>query len=128
MTQRPEERPARVAVRSPHTSRVPRRRTPAAEIDEQTAVGEVYVRSLLRSQLRLAVGVVALVGLVVGTLPLLFAEVAAVREAHVLGVPLPWLLLGFLVYPFLLVVAVAYSRRAERNEADFARLLEEEER
>jgi hypothetical protein len=40
----------------------------------------------------------------------------------------PWLLLGFLVYPFLILLGWRYIRRAEDNERDFADLIEEVER
>jgi cbb3-type cytochrome oxidase subunit 3 len=38
----------------------------------------------------------------------------------VLGMPLPWVLLGFAVYPFFVCVGWFYLRAAERNERDFA--------
>jgi hypothetical protein len=38
-------------------------------------------------------------------------------------VPVVWLVLGALAYPFLVVLAVGYVRRAERNEAAFRDLL-----
>jgi hypothetical protein len=47
---------------------------------------------------------------------------------QLLGLPLPWWLLGVLVYPTLLVLGWAYVRRAERNERDFAELMSEVER
>jgi hypothetical protein len=34
-----------------------------------------------------------------------------------------WLVLGVLAYPFLVLLAVGYVRRAERNEAAFRELL-----
>ena len=43
---------------------------------------------------------------------------------HVLGLPLPWLLLGVLVYPALVVGAWLYIRQAERNEAEFSDLVQ----
>jgi hypothetical protein len=42
--------------------------------------------------------------------------------------PLPWLLLGFVVYPVLVLLGWRYVRRAERNERNFADLLSEVER
>ena len=47
---------------------------------------------------------------------------------RVLGVPLPWLLLGVVVYPFLVLLGWLYVRRAERNERDFADLVGEVDR
>jgi cytochrome oxidase assembly protein ShyY1 len=58
--------------------------------------------------------------------PLLFRLVPG-ADLHVLGVPLAWLLLGFAVYPWLLVLAGWYVRRAERNEAVFEDLFDRPE-
>ena len=110
--------PRRVRVTSPPAGR--RRRTSvASEIDAQTELGEVYMRSLMRSQLRLALGVLLLLALTLGLLPLLFATVPWLQHARVLGIPVAWLLLGGLAYPWLLVLAAGYVRRAERNERAF---------
>lgn len=114
-------RPARVRVTAPRTGR-PRRTTVASEIDAQTQVGEIFMRSLMRTQLRLAFGTVLVIAATVGLLPLLFLTVPASRTTRLLGIPLPWLVLGFAVYPFLLVVAWLHVRRAERNEAAFLEL------
>ena len=43
------------------------------------------------------------------------------------AIPLAWLLLGFAVYPWLLVLAWWYVRRAERNEAAFEDLVDRPE-
>ncbi len=75
--------------------------------------------ALLHSQLRLAAAVLAAVGIVVAGLPLLFWLVPATVDAELLGVPVPWLLLGFAVYPFLLGCGWVYIRAAERNERAF---------
>ena len=122
----PPDRPRRVRVTSPlmgAARRVPYR--PATrEIDEQTGLGEVYMRSLLRSQLRLALTVLAATALLIGGLPVLFVVLPSVSQAHLLGVPLPWLLLGALAYPMLWLAARYYVRQAERNERDFTDVLE----
>jgi hypothetical protein len=94
------------------------------EIDEQTALGEVYVRSLMRAQLRLAAVVLGTLALTLGMLPLLFAVAPASGRATIVGVPLPWLLLGFVVYPALVGVGAFYVRQAERNEREFADLVD----
>ncbi|MDQ6642793.1 MAG: hypothetical protein M3Y66_09905 [Actinomycetota bacterium] len=112
--------PDRVRVTSTHTSAGrPGRRSVASEIDAQTQVGEIYVRSLIRTQLRLAIGVLLLLAASVGMLPLLFTLAPATRSVALLGIPLPWLLLGGVVYPFLICLAWFYVRRAERNERAF---------
>ncbi len=122
---RPTER---VRITSPRTVAVRSRarRSNAAEIDELTRLGEVYVQSLMRAQLRLAAYVVVALVLSLGSLPLLFRLVPD-ADLHVLGVPLAWLLLGFAVYPWLLVLAWWYVRRAERNEAAFEDLVDRPE-
>lgn len=97
--------PRRVRVTSPRASAGrPRRATVASEIDAQTRLGEVYMASLLRAQLRLAILVIATLALLVGTLPLLFSLVPRVSDVSMFGMPLPWLLLGFLVYPVLVAL------------------------
>jgi hypothetical protein len=117
-------RPARVRVTGP-----PRRRTsgvrPTAsrEIDADSELGAVYMSSLLGEQLRLAAGVLVALALTVGVLPLVFHLFPHLSEVRVAGVPVPWLLLGVLVHPWLLVLGWTYVRRAEANERDFAELL-----
>ncbi|WP_345034042.1 hypothetical protein [Streptomyces sannanensis] len=87
-----------------------------SEIDEQTALGGAYVRSLMRGQLRAGLTAFAAVVLVVATLPVAFL---ALRSTTVV-----WVVLGFAAYPPLPLIAWWYVRRAERNERDFARLVE----
>lgn len=116
--------PERVRVTSPRTAAGrSTRRSVASEIDAQTQVGEIYVRSLIRSQLRLALGVVVVLAGTLGVLPLVFDFVPWTRRVDVLGIPLPWLLLGGVVYPFLITLAWFYVRRAERNERSFHDLI-----
>lgn len=124
----PPPRPTRVRVTGP-----PRRRAsvvrPAAtrEIDAGTELGAVYMRSLLREQLRLALRILAVLASTVGTLPLVFHLFPQLGAVRVLGLPVPWLLLGVLVYPWLILLGWIYVRRAEANERDFADLVGEVE-
>lgn len=123
----PSERPPRVRVTSPLVGAARRsstRRPATREIDEQTGIGEVYMRSLLRIQLRLALTVLGATAVLLGGLPLLFAAAPTIADTRVLGVPLRWLLLGVLVYPLLWLACRSYVRQAERNEAEFTELLE----
>lgn len=117
--------PPRVRVTAPRHGR-PRRSTVVAEIDEQTVVGDIYIRSLMRSQLRLAVGVLALLLVSVGLLPVAVTAWPALAARRVLGVPLEWVVLGAGCYPVLLALAVLYVRRAERNERSFGELVAQE--
>jgi hypothetical protein len=120
-----ETTPRRVRVTSPRTIAVRAQRVPAArEIDEQTALGEVYMTSLLRSQLRLALLALTALGVLVGGIPLLFWLLPELSDVEVLAVPLPWLLLAFAVYPFRVAVGWLYVRAAERNERDFTDVLD----
>ncbi|MEU4603252.1 hypothetical protein AB0F43_09755 [Kribbella sp. NPDC023972] len=111
----------RVRVTSPRTSaaRRPITRTGTREIDEQTRLGQVYMQSLIQSQLRLALAVIAGSAVVLGGIPLLFALVPATRTFAVLGLPLPWVILGIVVYPVVYVAARIYVRNAERIESEF---------
>jgi hypothetical protein len=115
----------RVRITSPRTvgARSRSRRSNAAEIDALTRLGEVYVQSLMRAQLRLAAYVVLMLAGTLGLLPLVF-RLLPVGDVHVLGVPLPWLVLGVGVYPWLIGLAWWYVRRAERNEAAFEDLVD----
>lgn len=117
--------PERVRVTAPPRRAEPRPRT--GDIDDETPLGAVYLRSLLRVQLGLALRVLAVLALTVASLPLLFHLAPGLVDLDVLGVPLVWLILGGLVYPWLAFLGWRYVRRAERNERDFVALLEEME-
>ncbi|MEV0479046.1 hypothetical protein AB0I69_00310 [Streptomyces sp. NPDC050508] len=118
MPQEPTER--RVVVTAPprRTRRASGYSRPRTEIDEQTTLGHTYVRSLMRTQLRAALTVFAVLVLLVGPLPLVFAATPGSRR-------LEWLILGFCLYAPLVLLALWYVRRAERNERDFVRLVED---
>ncbi|MBA2770200.1 MAG: hypothetical protein H0U35_13945 [Sporichthyaceae bacterium] len=121
-----EQPPRRVRVVSPRSRavRTSGSRAVSRDIGEQTIVGEVYMASLVRIQLRLAIGVLLILTVLLGGLPLLFLAEPDLVEVLVFGLPLPWLLLGVVVHPVLVAAALFYVRRAERNEADFAELVE----
>jgi hypothetical protein len=117
--------PRRVVVTSPRTAAARRPRYPATrEIDEQTRLGEVYITSLMRSQLRLALSVLVALASTLGLLPLLFAVVPEVGRFAVLAVPLPWILLTVVAFSEIVALGWFYVRQAERNEADFSDLLD----
>lgn len=116
----------RVRVTSPRTSASRTRAVSiASEIDEQTRLGEVYITSLMRSQLRLAIGVLGVVAVTLGALPLLFWLVPAVGTLDLLGIPVPWLLLTVVAFAEVIVLGRLYVRQAERNEDNFSDLLDE---
>lgn len=115
----------RVRVTSPLTTAPAHiRRSVRQEIDESTGVGEIYMRSLIRSQLRAALTVALTLILSVGALPLVFLAFDTVADIHLLGIPLPWLILGVLVYPGLFLLGWLYIRQVEKTERDFADLVD----
>jgi hypothetical protein len=120
-----EPPPSRVRVTSPHRGATRRRQVAVThEIDAQTGVGEVFVRSLVATQIRLALLVLGAVGVLVGGLPALFWLVPQLGRVQVLGIPLPWLLLGGVVYPTLVTLGWFYVRQAEHVEREFSDLVE----
>lgn len=118
--------PDRVRVTGPQRRLPTRPRT--REIDAETRVGEVFMRSLLREQLRLALRILTVLALTVGSLPLVFHLFPDLGRVRLAGVPIAWLLLGVLVYPWLTLLGWRYVRQAEANERDFADLVAEAER
>ncbi len=86
------------------------------------------MRSLLREQLRLAVLVLSVLVGTLGVVPLALHLAPALADVRFLGLPLPWLVLGVLVYPYLVLLGWLYIRRAERNERHFAELMSEVDR
>lgn len=122
---KPDQRPKREVITGPRRDvRSRPRRSVTSEIDSQTRVGQVYLRSLIRTQLLLGLSTVALVVLPLVAMPLLFGFVPGVRDLRVGPLPLWWLLLGILVYPAILGVGAWYVRQADRNEAQFTDLVE----
>jgi hypothetical protein len=117
--------PQRVRVTSPRMGAVqrPPYRPATHEIDEQTAVGELYVTALLRAQLRPSLLVLGGLVVTLGGLPLLFALLPDLAAVRVGPFPLPWFLLGVAVYPMLLLAAWWHVRAAERVERDFTEIL-----
>lgn len=120
------ETPDRVRVTAPPRQR-PRVEPRAGELDRDTRLGGLYLRSLLREQLWLAARTLGAVVLLVGSLPLVFHLAPGLAATTVLGLPLGWLVLGGLVYPVLVLLAWRYVRRAEATERDFADLMSEQE-
>lgn len=118
----PRPRRKRVVLadrRGPHVPRV------RVEAEEQTGALEGLVRDLVEKQLRAALLLSGVLALVLLGLPLAFWLVPAIGDFEVLGLRLPWLVLGVLAYPFLVAMGLLFTRKAERNEEDFLGMLEE---
>lgn len=128
----PPDDPAPAPLRKPRRKRVVLNdsRNPVTvvkvitELEEQTSVGEVLVRNLVRAQLRLALGLALLTAVIFGSLPLAFYLAPGFGTAAVFGVRLPWLLLGVLPFPVLFAIGLWYNRQAERHEKDFVNMVE----
>lgn len=125
--------PARVRVTAPRSNAAPApvsdaaptHPAPAPHTSDGTDVPGVYVRSLIRSQLRLAL--VCAGGFVVATTLFVLAIVwaPALDHSFVLGVPVSWLLLAAGVYPLALTIAALYVRAAGRNESRYRSLVDD---
>ena len=115
----------RVRVTHPRTEAG--RRAPARaavrEIEEQTDLGSVFITSLLRTQRRSAAVVCAVVATLLAAIALGGAVAPSLSGRRVLGLPLPWLVLGLAVYPALIGIGWWAVRAAERHERDFAELV-----
>jgi putative solute:sodium symporter small subunit len=96
---------------------------PVREMQEQTTVGEAYLRALIRAQLALGLRMMLVLVLLLGSFPLALLLMPRLRTFRVGGVPVAWPMLGVGVYPVFVLLAVAYVRRSERNEADFVELV-----
>jgi sterol desaturase/sphingolipid hydroxylase (fatty acid hydroxylase superfamily) len=94
------------------------------ELEEQTATGEALLAGLVRTQLRLAVGLMLLMAVSLGVLPLAFWLFPGFADWTLLGLRLPWVLLGGLSFPFLFGIGYWYCHRAEHNERAFVRSVE----
>lgn len=121
----PSHPPRRVAVSAPRRNRTGgwSARAGAEDLHSQPQLGQVYVRSLVRDQLRLSLGVLTVLAVVLGGLPAAFALAPGLRTVEVFGVRLAWLLLGVVAYPLLVGGAWFHIRHAERVERDFTDLL-----
>lgn len=118
----------RVRITSPLSSAPAHVRSSVGqEIDEATGVGEVYMQSLIRSQLRAALTVLITLVLTVVSLPLLFWWMPGLAELSMFGVPVAWIVLGVGVYPGVILVGWLYVRHAERAERLFTELVEPNE-
>ena len=125
---------SRVRVTAPHASpgdpvrgvsggtRPPESR----EAAQDSEVGQVFVRSLIRSQLRLALVVAAGFLLILAAFPLVLMVVPGLAGTGIDGIPFDWLLLGVGIYPVIGLSAWLYVRSAARNEARYRDLAGEQ--
>jgi hypothetical protein len=100
------------------------RRTPRDELVEATAHGGLYLRRLIRRQLGLSLVALVAFGGIIGALPLALLLLPGLADVHVLGVPLPILVVAWPPFALFIAIAVLYARRAEALEESFRDLVE----
>jgi hypothetical protein len=113
----------RVVLANRRGARVVRTRV---EVQEQTQVGDAFVRGLVRAQLGLALRLAAVVVSSVAAIPLLIGAFPEIAAVQVFGIRLNWLLLAVLVYPVMYGVGRLYVHLAEQSERDFVRVVDGE--
>ncbi|AOT03946.1 hypothetical protein [Arthrobacter sp. U41] len=110
---------------TPGTTALPSARSAADSRDaaEESDAGQVFVRSLIRTQLRLGVVVAAGFLLILAAFPLMLGLVPGLAESTIVGLPFDWVLLGIGIYPVVGLSAWLFIRTAARNEARYRDLV-----
>ncbi|WP_167992070.1 hypothetical protein [Arthrobacter pigmenti] len=122
----PVPKEARVRVTAPTTSSDSITSYPVArELAEHSDVGELFVRSLIRSQLRLAVVVASGFLIILVGIPVLITVFPIINTWTIATVPVPWLLLGLGIYPLVISCGALYVRSAGRIEQRFRDLVDD---
>jgi uncharacterized membrane protein (DUF485 family) len=93
------------------------------EIAEQTVYGEVLLQDLVRRQLRLGLSVAAVFLVILLGLPLMNLLFPELMQMRLLGLPMAWLALAVLVYPFVWALAVYFVSTAKKYEDEFTALV-----
>jgi hypothetical protein len=101
------------------TAQAARSSAAARDAAEQSDAGQIFIRSLIRSQLRL--GLVVAVGflLILLAFVLMLGLVPGLAHSTIAGLPFDWVLLGAGIYPVTGLSAWLYVRTAARNEARY---------
>jgi hypothetical protein len=113
------QRPApRVTVTHPRTvaPRLANGERPQIDLDEESPVNDVALRSLMRAQLRLSLTHIAALATVLIAVPLLLANIDWFADSRILGVPMVWVILGGGMFPSLFLVARSYVTQVEALE------------
>jgi uncharacterized membrane protein (DUF485 family) len=104
-------------------SQSPGHRPPGAPAADPDAL----LRTIMRRQARLSVGVAAVFLLLVLGLPLANQYAAALAQAPVAGFSATWLLLGLLFYPITWLLSAYFVRASEEVERETAALAAQRE-
>jgi hypothetical protein len=120
----------RVRVTAPRVSApastalpAPRSAADSREAAEESDAGQVFVRSLIRSQLRLGLVVAGGFLLILIGIRLMLGLVPGLAESKIAGLPFDWVLLGAGIYPVIGLGAWLYVRTAARNEVRYRDLV-----
>lgn len=110
--------PRRVRVTSPQTRIALARRHRGGQhlLRLPAPADTARARSVFFAQRRLAIRTMVLLGALLAGLSALIAFVPGLDELRVADFPVSWLLVGVLVYPVLLVLALRHVRGAEQIE------------
>jgi hypothetical protein len=92
-------------------------------LDEESPVNDVALRSLMRAHLRLSLTHISALGVLLLAVPLLLTNVAMLSRHRIIGVPIAWILLGVGMFPMLWLIARSYVRRVEDLEVRTRSLL-----
>ncbi|AYF97731.1 DUF485 domain-containing protein [Protaetiibacter intestinalis] len=114
-------RPQRVRVTAPRAEELGR----AASGPGLGDPGALYIRSLIRSQLRLAIVCAVAFIVVLVAVPLVFVLVPGLDAASVGGVPVSWIVLGAGLFPVLIAIAALFVRTSARNESRYRSLADD---
>lgn len=118
-------------MRLPASSAPPAARPPAATAGaparprltgDRGGPDAVYLRSLVRAQLRLAIVLAITFALVLAGAAMAIAGLPVLHETRLAGVPLAWLLQAYGLYPLIAGFAIIAVRAARRNESRFRAL------
>jgi hypothetical protein len=116
--------PGREIVRAPQAGYAGSRSMPdVSDLQSGNRYGEVLIAGLIRAQLGLTLGFLALTVAVIGSLPLVATLVPSVDHDAVLGLPIPLIVLGAAIYPILVIFGWTYVHLSDRLERRFADLL-----
>jgi hypothetical protein len=117
-------RPGRQVVQAPQSGLAGSRPLPdVSDLHVGNPYGDVLIAGLIRAQLGLTLGFLALTVAVIGSLPIIAALLPGVDHTSVAGLPVPLLVLGGGIYPVLVLMGWGYVHLAERLERRFDELL-----
>lgn len=87
-----------------------------------TETSALYLRTLIRAQLRLGITLAAGFALTLAVASVLVASTPVLHTRTIGGVPWAWALQAFGMYPIVAVFALLYVRAARRNERRYRSL------